>query len=185
VNPFAPPVDDAPAPAPALAGTDLRFFAVSRNKFLVLCLATFGLYELYWFYQNWKRIKERMRSDIWPVARAFFALFFTHALLRDVTIAAAEADVRPRFKVQSAAWAFIGLTLMNRLPDPYSFVAVLAFLPLVPVQDTINEIHARVAPNADTNASFGLGNWIAIGVGVIVWVLSMAALFLPEEPSAP
>jgi len=185
VNPFAPPVDDGPPPVRALAGTDPRFFAVSRNKFMVMCLATFGLYELYWFYRNWKRIKERTRSDIWPVLRAFFALFFTHALLRDVTIAAAESDVRPRFKVQSAAWAFIGLTLLSRLPDPFWFVALLAFVPLVPVQDTINDIHRRVAPNADTNSGFGLGNWVVIGVGFIFWALSIASLFLPEEPIAP
>jgi len=50
------------------------------------------------------------------------------------------------------------------------------------VQDTINEIHARVAPTADANARFSLGNWVAIGIGVVFWALSMAALFLPEEP---
>jgi len=186
VNPFAPPIHDEPRALEATgAATAERFFLVSRNKFMVMCLATFGLYEIYWFYRNWKCIRERTGANISPVARAIFTLFFTHALLRDVKIAAAEVDVPARFNVQPAAWGFIILTLLNRLPEPYWMLSLVAFVPLVSVQDTINDIHRRIAPNASPNSSFGLGNWLAIGIGFVFWGLNAIALFVPEEAIAP
>jgi hypothetical protein len=186
VNPFAPPIHDEPrALEPVGAAAGERFFSVSRNKFMVMCLATFGLYEVYWFYQNWKRVKERTGANISPVGRAIFALFFTHALLRDVRVAAAEVDVSPRFGVQSAAWAFIILTLLNRLPEPFWMISLAAFIPLVAVQDTINDIHRRAAPNVSPNSSFSLGNWVAIGLGFVFWGLNVIAFFVPEEAVTP
>jgi hypothetical protein len=181
VNPFAPPIHDEAAPARSLAGSGTRFFLVSRTKFAVMSLATLGFYDLYWFYQNWKLTKAHGRSDIWPIARAIFALFFTHALLRDVVLSAAENGVRTRFSVQPSAWGFIILSLLWRLPDPFSLISVFAFVPLLSVQDTINDIHDRIAPNADRNSSFGPGNWVAIVIGLIFWALVLVGMFVPEE----
>ena len=181
VNPFAPPIHDEAAPARWISGAGTRFFLVSRTKFIVMCLATFGLYEIYWFYKNWKLVKDYGRSDIWPIARAIFALFFTHSLLRDIQLSAAEAGIRSRFSVQPAAWGFIILSLLHRLPDPFSLVSLFAFVPLIAVQDTINDVHERIAPNADRNSSFGAGNWVAIVLGLAFWALVIAGMLVPEE----
>jgi len=53
----------------AIQQTDLRAFSSSRlplfpvatHKFIVLSICTLGIYELYWCYQNWKRIKAASR----------------------------------------------------------------------------------------------------------------------------
>jgi hypothetical protein len=47
------------------------FFPVSPLKLVVMSTVTFGIYELYWFYQNWKLVKHRTRRDIMPFWRAF------------------------------------------------------------------------------------------------------------------
>ena len=49
------------------------FFAVSPLKLIVMSTATLGIYELYWFYKNWKLIKQRTESNIMPFWRAFLA----------------------------------------------------------------------------------------------------------------
>ncbi|MBN1610798.1 MAG: hypothetical protein JW940_29475 [Polyangiaceae bacterium] len=180
LNPFAPPAHDEPHLDRALP-QEARFFLVSRTKFIVMCLATFGLYEVYWFYKHWKLTKDSIHSDIWPLPRAIFAVFFTHALLRDVKLAAAYAGVKPSFQVQSSAWGFIILSLLYRLPDPFWLVSMLSFLPLIPVQDTINETYRRIAPNANPNASFSLGNWVAIFVGGAFLALGLLTVLFPEE----
>ena len=40
------------------------FFAVSLLKLTVLSLCTFGVYELFWFYRNWRLIKLREEPAI-------------------------------------------------------------------------------------------------------------------------
>jgi hypothetical protein len=181
INPFAPPVHDGPAPDQALTFDDGRFFAVSRTKFVVMCATTYGLYLIYWFYAHWRRTKVATGSDIWPIARALFPVFFTHSLLRDVSLAAAESGVRTRFAVHASAWSFIALVLLQRLPDPYWLVSLFSFVPLIPVQQTVNDIHRRVAPRLDENASFTAANWVVIAIGAVFTALVLVGLFVPEE----
>ena len=52
------------------------FFAVSVPKLILLSTCTSGLYELFWFYKNWRLVREREDSDILPFWRAFFGFFF-------------------------------------------------------------------------------------------------------------
>jgi hypothetical protein len=181
LNPFAPPVHDEPRPDRTITAQAVPFFLVSRTKLAVMWLSTLGLYQVYWFYRHWKLTKLRTRSDIWPLPRAIFALFFTHSLLRSVRLAAAEADVEPSFKVQASAWGFIVLSLLHRLPDPYWLVTMLSFVPLLPVQHTINETQRRNAPTADMNSGFTLANWVVIAIGLVFWALVFVGLFVPEE----
>lgn len=75
-NPYAPPtaaVEDIPE-----AIEKPPYFAVTTFKFIVLSLCTLGLYEMYWFYQNWHRIKERDGSAIMPAMRSIFSVFFCY-----------------------------------------------------------------------------------------------------------
>ena len=51
-------------PLPA-EGTPV-FFAVSILKFIVLSIFSLGVYDIYWFYKNWKLARAREDSDILP-----------------------------------------------------------------------------------------------------------------------
>ena len=55
-------------------------FHVSITKLVTLFVITHGLYQLYWFYQNWQGIKKHYDIEAWPAVRAFFSIFFTHSL---------------------------------------------------------------------------------------------------------
>lgn len=58
------------------------YFPVSTRKFIVMSVATGGLYELYWSYRNWDYIKRRDGLKIMPFWRAWFTLFFHYDLLK-------------------------------------------------------------------------------------------------------
>lgn len=79
---------DAYKPPQADLTTDLAeepdFYVVSETKFLILAIATLGLYYLYWFYKHWKNQKIKHNESIWPVARTIFSIFFTHSLFRRI-----------------------------------------------------------------------------------------------------
>ena len=63
-----------------------RYHVVPVWRFLLLCVLTFGVYELYWFWKTWERVKRVDGSDIWPIARAIFAGFTYFSLLTDLNM---------------------------------------------------------------------------------------------------
>jgi hypothetical protein len=157
------------------------YFAVSKPKFIVMSLCTGGIYELYWFYKNWKIIKQRTRQNIRPFWRTFFAIFYCHSLFKSVQGSASSPRHRPGINPGWLAAAYIALSATWRLPDPFWFISSLTFLPLLPVQGLVNRINARAAPAADRNSRFSTSNIIVIIIGGIF--LSLAALepFLPSS----
>lgn len=171
---------DAVAPAPS-------YFPVSKTKLVVMSLCTFGVYEAYWFYQNWRRIKERDGSAIRPFWRAVFSFIYCHACFQDIQTRAQGLERRQDFNGAGLAVGWILATIAWRLPDPYWLATHLAVLFLLPVQGAVNEINAAASPGHDPNARFGGWNILAIVVGGALLALSVLGAFMPPAvaPTAP
>ena len=155
------------------------FFPVPVTKFVVMSLATAGLYELYWLYRNWCLVRDRERTDIWPFWRAFFGYFFIYPLLARIY------DQQPRSRTPVLlAVGWIGLNLLWRLPDPYWFVSFLSLFLLLPAQLVANRRNAKAAPDHDRNERFTPWNWVAVVLGVAFWGLAIAGMLLPDNPAS-
>src|SRR5689334_3319399 len=81
INPYKAP--EAPLAEAEERVAEGSFYVVSPMKFLIMMVGTMGLYTLYWFYKNWSLLNRKHKA-YWPVMRAVFAIFFTHALFREV-----------------------------------------------------------------------------------------------------
>jgi hypothetical protein len=156
------------------------FFPVSPLKLVVLSTVTFGIYELYWFYRNWKFIKERTGSDIMPFWRAFFAVLFCYSCFSQVRGVATSRGIAFPSSAGLLAVVWIALTLAWRLPDPYWFICWLTPLVLLPVQNVVNRLNMGVAPNHNPNARFSGWNIVATVVGGILLVLVIIGTLLPQ-----
>jgi hypothetical protein len=66
VVPLAPPVSP--------------WFPVGVRKLAVMCVGTLGLYQVYWFYEQWRHAAAQEDEDIWPWARAVFGVLFCYPL---------------------------------------------------------------------------------------------------------
>jgi len=80
-NVYAPPTAELVDPAPARSA----FFAVSPLELVVMSTATFGIYEIWWSYQNW-RVYQSRGEKLNAALRGFFANFTNFPLfgrLRD------------------------------------------------------------------------------------------------------
>jgi len=206
VNLYAPPAtavaDVAPAPDTKVQPP---FFAVSIPKFAIMCLCTFSLYEVYWFYKNWKRIAERERLGISPQSRAVFAVLFCYQCftrIRDYRSShgapdegammlglsgpeigdVAPIDVGWRLPAGALAIGWIVANLTWRAPYPYSMISMFAFLFLVPVQIYVNRLNALAAPAHNLNGRFSLWNWLIVVPGGFLMLLALAGPFLPDQP---
>jgi hypothetical protein len=165
-----------PAPAP--------WFVVGTAKLAVMSIATFGLYQVFWFYRHWQRARDVGHDDVWPAPRAFFAVIFAYPLFRDITdMAAARGHARVPDPIVSTI-AFVGLTLSQALPNPLWLIALGSVFALLPIQRAANAIALEAAPGTDPNTRFTGLNWVGIAVGGLVLLLALIGAMLPQETRA-
>ena len=108
-TPPATPVRDTPSDAVR----DAPFHVVAPTKFVVLYIATLGLYQLFWFYMQWSRWRVGRGGSIWPVPRALFGLFYVHALARRIDRTLGERGVARRWWPMTLATLFVVMEVLN------------------------------------------------------------------------
>ena len=178
--PYPPVPVEVPGPAiPEVASAVGELHAMSVHKLVLMSVCTFGVYEIFWFYRNWSRVRERGRS-VSPFWRSFFAPIWGYSFFEEVEDQALAA------RMGSVGWSplalgllFFLLSALWRLPDPWWLVTYLSVLTLVPVQGTINELAARRGVRPDS--SFEGKHIAVIVVGGILLLLVLVGLFLPPE----
>jgi hypothetical protein len=155
INPYAPPRDvgdDRERPIP-FSRQSAQFYSVSTSKLAVLQVVTFGLYGVYWFYRHWAVQKRSRRLDIWPIARAFFAIFFVHRLFLAIDQGARATGVSTKWKHRSQATLYVTLAIVAGFRGSFGssvlpFIATLALnaasiLPLSAAQRVANLANGR------------------------------------------
>ena len=176
-NPYAAP--KAALADAAVPGVQPVFFPVSLPKLALMSLATLGLYEIYWFYKNWKCMQENFGHKLNAPIRAFFPLI-SYPLFRQIRDHAASAQLESKLSAGPLALTVFLIAVLYRLPDPWWLVSLLGFLPLLPVQSAVNEINAKFAPDADHNGRFSGWNIVGMIAGGIVLALAIIGMFVPE-----
>jgi len=170
-------------------GSEFSFFPTSQTKLIILFIATFGAYTVYWFYKNWKLQQERMEKKIRPVVRSVFYIFFTHSFFKRVEEAAIEKEISKSWNASLLATILVILTIVSNVLDRVSartetygvvdFASVaIVFVILIPiymVQEVVNKINAD--PQGRLNSSFSIYNFIFIVLGVLMWVVLGVGLF--------
>ena len=163
---------------------EYEFYVVSGNKFLILYIGTLGLYTLYWFYQNWSLFRHSHKLNLWPIPRAIFSVFFTHALFKHVNKA-----LDNRWKYMGTATLFVIFTIASTIASTIldmqghvvasSLVSiVILFLSawvLYGAQIKINE--ACGSQNGSENSQLTGMNVIFLIIGAILWLLMLLGTF--------
>jgi hypothetical protein len=192
--PIAAPISIGDTPRVATADTirlfDTRvttatetvtYFPVSLLKLSVLCLCSFDLYAVYWFYQNWKLEQARTGEPISPFWRGLFGVLFAYPLFQRIKEAAGTAEVNAPFSPGLFALLFALLNISVRLPDPYWLICTFTFVPLLPIQLTINRVNAQTFPGGPSNSRFSVANVALVVTGGFLLLLVIVGMFLPSE----
>lgn len=192
-NLYAPPRARIADPQTEAEIRPMPFYVVSTTKVLVLSIATFGMYTLYWFWRHWKLHKIDRKLDIWPVPRAVFSIFFAHSLNSEIDHRITRNGARhrwsPGFWATLYVVAVIGSRIANRLPETAISVQAAVLASMVAVfAITASLFHAQRAaniacddPQALSNNRFTAANWVWIVLGSLFWLLMGLGLMLPEE----
>ncbi|NIF18689.1 hypothetical protein [Pantoea sp. Cy-639] len=187
----------APSPseltAPARETEQPPFYVVSRGKFFTLYILTLGLYQLYWAYKNWKCFERSSGERLWPVARAFFSIFFTHSLYRQADNRLKQDGRAFEWRPGTLATLFVVAMLISNLLDalvrknigfPLTDAASLAILPVTAWITWRGQRGLNAAagdPEGHGNARFSALNYVFIVIGALLLALACFGLTLPPE----
>jgi hypothetical protein len=167
------------SPAPAREEGRQAYFTVGALKFCLMSLTTFGLYELYWFYRNWRVIREREQSQISPFWRAFFNPIWTFSMGARFAGDARARNISLALPAVALGILYLLLHALWRLPDPYWLVTLLAFVPLLPFDFAARRLNGNGELSAPTFARFSVWNITWIVVGSLLLALTLLGTFLP------
>lgn len=148
------------------------YFPVSLVKLLVMSVFTFGLYQYYWFYRNWKLIDARDEGGRIPMLRAFFAPFFCYSLFTEIQDTADDLEIPALMTPGFLAGVWIVAASITAIPDLYGIPFFACVAALLTVQSTVNKINRAACPGHDPNRRITRWN--------IAWIVGMM-LYLALE----
>jgi uncharacterized membrane protein YkvI len=194
---YAPPTSDVGGVDGAGGdGIYRAFFTVSVKKFWVMSIVTLGIYQIYWFYRNWKAQMQLTGVKMRPFWRAVFYVFFTHDLFRRINTAVeSDASLEEEWNPQGMATAVVVVAILSNVLERLTGrmethaameVASLLLLPvhialIARVQGIVNRLNYD--PDGEANDRFSGLNIVAIILGLLFWLLIFAGLVLPSEPA--
>ena len=156
------------------------YFPVAIHKFIVLSICTLTIYELYWSYQQWQRIRRATGEELRPFWRAFFAPLWGFSLFDRIRDDALERNLPAAWNAPLLGTIYLLLSVAWRLPDPIWLVSLASFLPLIPVVRTVARINASAPAAEGTNSTYSALNIITIVVGGILLLLAIAGSFIDD-----
>lgn len=186
-NVYAPPLA-AVADLPS-AGTG-EFYVVGQTKLMLLFVGTLSLYSVYYWYQQWARYGRFNKQSLWPVPRAIFQVFFTHAFTSEVEHRLHRRGQQLDWSPKGLATAYVLLLIATNLADRVSGLAPelwwvsvvgIGLLPILAwtlarIQRAVNV--AAGDPTGESNRRLTWANVIWLVVGGLMWLLVIAGVFL-------
>jgi len=156
---------------------DPKWFLVGGVKLTVMFVATLGLYQLYWFYKQWDRIRDA-GDNVAPAARSLFSIVFCYSLFRRIVDSAQAVGVSARVPPSLLAVGFILASMTWRMEGPEGFLGFLAVVPLIAAQRIANTVALAQGSTEDRNTRLTWRNWAWIGAFVGFFVLIFVVLFV-------
>jgi len=157
------------------------FLSLSATRLILMGVATMGIFSLYWFFKNWKFLKQRDKLNIMPFWRSIFGIFFLYDLLskiRDDRELSQWSQARYATGWLTAGWIITTLIanwmtnaeVVGWIAFMGILLASLTILFLLPAQQHIVKVNSRRGVNPVFSA-WSLGQWGFLGAGALLWAL--------------
>ncbi len=156
------------------------FLYIPLSRLIFMSIISFGFYEAYWIYKNWRYLKERDNLQIQPFWRGIFGIFYCHSILKSIyNDRIANNYEKAKFSAGGLALGWIILRLLgNALGRAADIGANLlgliisfpTFLFFVPVQNYINRVNSIKQPKPEYN-SWSSGHILCLVIGLIIWLI--------------
>ncbi len=185
-NPYAAPQAELSPPT----SEDAPLYIVSTKKFWVLLIATLGLYQMYWFYRNWRLYKIQTNGDMWPIPRAIFNIFFAHSLNKIVDRRIKSQQLTHCWSPSSCALVFVVFAIIGNASDrmsmreigsPFTDMLGIVVMPIWGWAMWQTQLAINVAcrdPEGESNSRFTAANYVWMAIGALFWALVLFSLYM-------
>jgi len=161
--------------------TNNAYYVVGSLKLALLSMCTLGLFDLYWFYRNWKTIKTNLDLNIMPFWRAFFSPLWGWSLATHINSEADSLDASPAISAFIFGSLYFVLSVLWRVPDPYWLVSTFTFVPILLLQNTVHSLNGAYGTVDASLFRFNIWNWMGVVIGGAFFTLIVIASFLVPE----
>lgn len=155
-------------------------YVISLWKLFILSTVTFGLFDIYWFYRQWKSfyaVKNQKHGWFYISFVSLFAGFSSFSLFKIIAKEVKEIDPRRGLEATGLSIAFLVLNALYRLPDPYWVLSGFSVFVLMPVQSTVNYYWEKKYGDKLVRSGFGVWNFIWVVIGCIAIALILYGAF--------
>lgn len=159
----SPPASGAATPADAFIET---LPAYPLGRLVTFHLLSLGIFTIPWAFRLWKFVNRRRGTSFNAALRAVFTGFMLYDLLCKLEVIAAEDGVALAWNPPLLAVSLFLLNASNRLPGGWTWLCLLAFLPVLAVQRTLNAAARERLGRAPATPPIRLGEWLSVA---IVW----------------
>ncbi len=151
----------------------------SLKHFILLNIASLGLYQIYWMYKNWKLIQKHYHLELTipPLLRAIFPIFFIYGFLKRIYSLAQEKNFS---KIISPGWNALGyiLILFAIFLFELWIFAYFSFIPLTSSVKALNFYWQQETPHLSMRTKFTKGEMIFLIIGFIILLLALFGIFI-------
>ena len=147
--------------------------------FAALSILTLGLYELYWFWRNWRDLHRTLGMELQPFWRTLGLLLpivnvvLVYDQLRMIREACSAHGIVPSYQPGLVTATFFAMAIAGNLTMFWP-LSLLNVVPLLQVQVALNHLWEHVQPGAAVRVRFLRQEILAMVVGLI---MTAAAVF--------
>ncbi|OGG44153.1 hypothetical protein A2841_00405 [Candidatus Kaiserbacteria bacterium RIFCSPHIGHO2_01_FULL_48_10] len=153
-----------------------------------MSVATFGIYDIYWFYKNFRAIKEADKSTILPFWRAIFVIIFCYGLFCRITASAIQRGFDKKISAGSLAVLYIVFNFIGQVSsrgddgnfifDILFLISFLSIFPLIEIQKAINYNNVHMDNSYEPLDTFSGLEIFFVLLGGILWALYFLGIVL-------
>lgn len=161
-------------------------YVISLWKLFILSILTFGLFDIYWFYKQWKSfysVNNQKHGWFHLSLISLFSGFSSFSLFKIIAKDVKEVDSGRKLKATWLAIAYLILNALSRLQGNYWLLSELSIFALLPVQNTINYYWSKKYGASVKKSNFGMWNALAVFIGIIIFTLIFRGGFYTANAS--
>ncbi len=154
-------------------------YLIGSNKTILLCLVTFGLYQVWWVYKAWRFFGQKENLNILPAVRTVFNIIFLPLLFSRVLRYAKRQGYLHHYSPVLMFVGFIVCSLFSCLPLPFLLVSLLNVVFLIPAFRAFDFARQHtVGLNVIEQNSFNTRQLILLILGSMIWILLLLGIIL-------
>ncbi len=151
---------------------------ISLNKFIILSIVSFGLYELWWIYKSWRFFQQKDELDIMPALRTILSIFFLIPLFIRIFDFANKKGNNLYYSVLLFI-CYLSVNLLSYLPPPFWLISIFSFVFLIPPFKALNVAKQNSTDfTVSEQTSFNGRQITLIIIGILFWGLLLLGLFM-------